>query len=103
MFQFGGLGALSGGLSPQNPPRGDGTGWSPGQEASLATPCLNLRFFFRKQMYCIEESACDIVGTFWRPHNHSAPPAVFQRPRVIRRPWNCAPLAPLVTPLLIEP
>jgi len=22
---------------------------------------------FRKQMYCIEESTCDIVGTFQRP------------------------------------
>jgi len=33
---------------------------------------------FREQMYCIEESICDIVGTF------SAPPAV------IRRPGNCA-------------
>jgi len=22
---------------------------------------------FRKQMYCIEESTCDIVGSFWRP------------------------------------
>jgi len=25
MFQFGGLGALFGGLSPQKPPRGDGS------------------------------------------------------------------------------
>ena len=24
---------------------------------------------FRKQMYCAEESTCDIVGTFRRPHN----------------------------------
>jgi len=28
---------------------------------------------FRKQMYCIEESTCDIVWTFWLPHNDSAP------------------------------
>ena len=28
---------------------------------------------FRKQMYCIEESACDIVETFRRPHSVSAP------------------------------
>jgi len=34
---------------------------------------------FRKQMYCIEESTYDIVGSF-------------------RRPGDCAPL-PLVTPL----
>jgi len=34
---------------------------------------------FWKRMYCIEESTCNIVGTF-------------------RRPENCAPLCPLVTP-----
>jgi len=27
---------------------------------------------FRKQMYCIEESICDIVGTLWR--SDLAPP-----------------------------
>jgi len=27
----------------------------------------------RKQMYCIEETTCDIFGTFWRPHSVSAP------------------------------
>ena len=36
---------------------------------------------FRKQMYCFEKSACDIV-TFW-------PPCVE-----IRRPGNCIPLPP---------
>jgi len=29
--------------------------------------------FLRKQMYCIEESTCDIAGTFRRPHSDSAP------------------------------
>ena len=43
---------------------------------------------FRKQMYCIEERTCDIVGTF------SAPSAL------IRRPGSCAPFAPLITPSL---
>ena len=28
---------------------------------------------FRKQMYCIDENICDIVGTLWRPHSDSAP------------------------------
>jgi len=28
---------------------------------------------FRNRMYCIEESTCDIVGTFRRPRSHSAP------------------------------
>jgi len=37
---------------------------------------------FRKQMHCIEESTCDIAGTF-------------------RRLENCAPLPPLVTPLFV--
>jgi len=45
--------------------------WCPGQEASLA-PMFEPEIF-RKQMYCIDESTCDIVGTFRRPHSHSAP------------------------------
>ena len=34
---------------------------------------------FRKQMYCVKESAYDIVVTFWSP-------------AAIRHPGNCAPL-----------
>jgi len=45
--------------------------WRLGQEAILAPPCS--KQVFRKQMYCIEESTCDIVGTFWHPRSHSAP------------------------------
>jgi len=41
---------------------------------------------FRKQKYCIEESTCDIVGTFRCTRSHSAPGELL-------------PLAPLVTPL----
>jgi len=48
---------------------------------------------FRKQMYFIEESICDIVGTFWRP------PQSFGAPAMIRRLGNCAPL---VTPLYVS-
>jgi len=44
---------------------------------------------FWKQMYCIEESICDIVGTFRRP------PQSFGASVVIRRPGNCSSLAPL--------
>jgi len=29
-------------------------------------------------MYCIEESTCDIVWTFWRPGSHSALPVVIR-------------------------
>jgi len=38
----------------------------PGQEASLAPPMFEPEVF-RKQMNCMEESTCDIVGTFRRP------------------------------------
>jgi len=43
---------------------------------------------FRKQMYCIEKSTCDIVGTYW----HS--PQTFSTPILIRRRENCSPLPP---------
>jgi len=66
--------------------------WRPGQEAGLSPLCSKLRSSGSK--YCIEESTCDIVGTFRRLHSHSTPPVV------IRRPGNCSPLAPLVTPLV---
>jgi len=40
---------------------------------------------FRKQMYRIEESTCDIVRTFRRPHSDSAP-------------GDCAPHPPSLRP-----
>jgi len=40
---------------------------------------------FRKQIYCIEESTRDILGTF------RLPPLSFGAPIVIWRPGNCAP------------
>jgi len=43
----------------------------PGQETSLAAPYLNLRSF--ESMYCIEEKACDIAGTFRRLPSDSPP------------------------------
>jgi len=43
---------------------------------------------FWKQIYCIEECTCDIVGTFQRH------PQSFGALVVIRRPGNCALLAP---------
>jgi len=43
---------------------------------------------FQNHMYCIEDSTCDIVGTF------RSPPQSFCAPIVIRRPGNCAPLLP---------
>jgi len=44
---------------------------------------------FRKQIHCIAESTCDIVGTFRRF------PQSFGASIVIPHPWNCALL---VTP-----
>jgi len=46
--------------------------WRPGKETSLAPPMFEPEVF-RKQMYCIEESTCNIVGTFRRPRSDSAP------------------------------
>jgi len=40
---------------------------------------------FRKQIYGIKESSCNIFGTFRRPLQW------FGAPIVIRRPGNCAP------------
>jgi len=50
---------------------------------------------FRKQMYCIEESTCDIVGTLRRP------PQWFGWHVVIRRPGNCATVSSHVTRLCV--
>ena len=52
---------------------------TPGTRNKFGAPMLEPEAF-RKQMYCIEESACDIV-TFWSP-------------AVIRHQGNCAPLPP---------
>jgi len=66
--------------------------WSPGQEASLAPPCSNLKSFGSK--CAVEKSTCDIVEPFRRP-SHS-----FGAPTVIRPLVNYVPLPPLVTPLV---
>ena len=62
--------------------------WRPGQEASLAPPCSNLRSFGSK---------CSLL--YWRKYlwhccDFSAPPAMIQHL------GNCAPLAPLLRPCL---
>ena len=44
---------------------------------------------YRKQIYCVEESSCDIVATFRR-----SPPQSFGAPTVIWRPGVCVPLVP---------
>jgi len=51
--------------------------------------------FFRKQMYCIEEDTCGIVGTF-RLSTQS-----FGAPRSDSALGKLFPLAPLVTPFVV--
>jgi len=53
---------------------------APGVENRSGAPMFEPELF-RKQMYCFEKSACNIVVTFWSP-------------AVIRRQGNCAPLPP---------
>jgi len=67
----------------------------PGERSKFGVPMFKLEVF-RKQIYFIEKSTCDIVGTFRRP------PHSFGTLIVIRRPGNCASLAPLVTPLVVS-
>ena len=63
--------------------RGKKQVWSPVFETEV----------FRKQMYCIEESTCDVVGTFCRP------PQPFGVPIASRRPGNCARRPPRYAPV----
>ena len=46
---------------------------APGAWSKFGAPVLELELF-RKQIYCIEESTCDIFGTFRRPRSDLAPP-----------------------------
>jgi len=44
---------------------------------------------FRKQMYCIEESTCDIVRTFRHPYSDSAPGELLPLALPLLRPCVC--------------
>jgi len=61
--------------------------WRPWPETSLAPPCSNLRSFGSK-FTVLKNVHLTLLGLFGASHSHLAPPAV------IRRPGNCAPLAP---------
>ena len=61
---------------------------APGARSKFGAPMLESEVF-RKQMHCIEESTCDIVGTFQRD------PQWFGALTVTQHPRNCAPLATL--------
>jgi len=62
---------------------------APGARSKFGAPMFEPEDF-RKQMYCIEESTCDIVCTFGgladirRPHSDSAPVLVLVRCRVCK-------------------
>jgi len=69
---------------------------APGAGSKFGATMLETEVF-RKQIHCIEESTCDIVGTF-RPSARS-----FGAPIVTWRPGNCASTHLLVMPLGTEP
>ena len=76
------------------PPQGrNKVRWHPGQEAKFGAPVLETEFF-RKQIYCIEESSCDIVRAFWRSSQPFGIPAVIWRPYSDSVPEDCAPVDP---------
>ena len=72
-----------------------------GVRNKFGAPMFEPEVFLRKQMYCIEESTCDIVGTSQRPHSGLAPPAVIRRPRNDSAPGElCLPASPSLRPWL---
>jgi len=60
---------------------------APGARSKFGAPMFEPEVF-RKQIYCIEESTCDIDGTFARPRSDSAPGEL------------CLPCSPSVCPCL---
>jgi len=69
-------------------------GRHPGQEASLAPPCSNLRSFGRK-FTVLKKILVTLLGLFGAPRWHFPPPAVIRRPHGY---WSCAwELCPLAS------
>jgi len=61
---------------------------APGPRHKFGAPVFEPEVF-REQTHCIEESACDIVGTFRRPHGDSPPGKLCPScPHLLRR-WMC--------------
>ena len=52
---------------------------APGARSNFGAPMFEPEVI-RTQIYCIEESTCDIVGTFRRLRSHSAPVTVIWQP-----------------------
>jgi len=58
---------------------------APGGRSKFGAPLFD-RELFRKQIYCIKESACDIVGTFQRRHSDLVPGELcFPCPSTVQR------------------
>jgi len=53
---------------------------APGARRKFGTPIFEPEDL-RKQMYCIEEGTCDIVGDFLASPQSFGAPAVFQSPQ----------------------
>jgi len=68
---------------------------APGASSKFGAPMFETEVF-RKHMYCIEGSTCDIVRTFRRL------PQWFGAPIVIRCPGNCASFPPSLQPWLFN-
>jgi len=76
-------------------------GWRPGQEASLAPPYSSLRFS-KSKFTVLKKVGCDTVETFRRAQQIGlSTHVVMRRPVVFWYPGNCAPLPPIVTPLVL--
>jgi len=59
---------------------------APGARSKFGVPMFEPEVF-RKQMYCIEESTCDTVGTFWRPSQSFGARGIVPRCPPSLRPW----------------
>ena len=72
--------------------------WRPGQEASLALPCSNLRSSGSKYIG-MKQIIVKLLGLFGAPSRHLASPAVIRRPHNDPVPGELCPLPPrLYTP-----
>jgi len=73
--------------------------WRPGQEASLAPPCSNLRSFGSKCTVLKNVGLhVTLLGLIGAPAVIRRPPQWFNIPLLIRRPANCAPFPPRYAP-----
>jgi len=68
--------------------------WRPGQEASLAPACSNLRSF-GSECTVLKKVLVTLLWLYCSLRSDSAPRAAIRHPR------NFSPLAPLVTPLIV--